>query len=218
MPTQTFFNLPEAKRKAILDVTIDEFAEHGFKNASISRIVAQAGIAKGSFYQYFADKEDLFLYLVRVAGEEKVKFLSGATPPNPQMGIFPYLEWLIDVGVQFRFAHPKLEQVVYRALMSDSGALGSEHLRQIKEQASGYYKQLVQMGVAKGDIDPSYDPDLVAFVFSVLTAELGLFAIKRLRLDEGSPDREELANRYLAEIRPLYMDLMRLLEHGLRPK
>lgn len=216
MPTQTFFNLPEAKRQSIIDITIDEFAEHGFKNASISRIVARAGIAKGSFYQYFADKEDVFLYLIRVAGEEKVKFLQGAVPPNPQMGIFPYLEWAIDVGVQFRFAHPKLDRVVYRAL-TDPSALGSDHLRQIKDQAAAYYKQLVQLGMARGDIDPGFDPELVAFVFSTLTAELGLFAIRRLHVDEEGINSAELAGRYVSEIRPLYMDLMRMLQHGLRP-
>ena len=64
MPKQTFFNLPDDKRQRILDVVIDEFADNDYANVSISRIVARAGIAKGSFYQYFEDKEDLSGYLV----------------------------------------------------------------------------------------------------------------------------------------------------------
>ena len=59
MPKITFFNLPDEKRQLILDIAIDEFAENDFANVSISRIVARAGIAKGSFYQYFEDKDDL---------------------------------------------------------------------------------------------------------------------------------------------------------------
>ena len=44
MPKETFFNLPEDKRQAILDLAIEEFAAHDYKNASISRIVERAGI------------------------------------------------------------------------------------------------------------------------------------------------------------------------------
>jgi AcrR family transcriptional regulator len=64
MPKDTFFNLPADKRALIRDVAISEFARYSYDAASINRMVAEAGIAKGSFYQYFEDKRDLFLYLM----------------------------------------------------------------------------------------------------------------------------------------------------------
>ncbi|MBK7920673.1 MAG: TetR/AcrR family transcriptional regulator [Chloroflexi bacterium] len=60
MPKDTFFNLPEDKRALICKVAVAEFAKHRFDKASINRIVAQSGIAKGSFYQYFEDKRIYF--------------------------------------------------------------------------------------------------------------------------------------------------------------
>jgi len=51
MPKQTFFNLPEEKREMVFNAAVEEFAEHGLKNASTNRIVKNSGIAKGSFYQ-----------------------------------------------------------------------------------------------------------------------------------------------------------------------
>ena len=72
MPKDTFFNLPGDKRTLICDVAIDEFADHPFDQASVNRIVAKSGIAKGSFYQYFEDKEDLFLYIIQRIAEEKI--------------------------------------------------------------------------------------------------------------------------------------------------
>ncbi len=51
MPNQTFFNLPEKKQATIIDLAIAEFANNDYKNASITKIVKQAKIAKGSFYQ-----------------------------------------------------------------------------------------------------------------------------------------------------------------------
>ena len=57
MPKQTFFNLPEGKRQAIIDVAIDEFASNDYRNASISRIAARAGISKVTLYRYFPNRD-----------------------------------------------------------------------------------------------------------------------------------------------------------------
>jgi len=69
VPKETFFNLDEKKRQHIMEVVIDEFAAHEYKSASISKICQVAGIAKGSFYQYFQNKKDL--YRVRVSKAPK---------------------------------------------------------------------------------------------------------------------------------------------------
>jgi AcrR family transcriptional regulator len=60
MPKPTFFNLPEAKRLLIIDTSLEEFASNTYDKASLSQIVLKAGIAKGSMYQYFNDKEELY--------------------------------------------------------------------------------------------------------------------------------------------------------------
>lgn len=64
MPKETFFNLPEQKRKAIFDAAVKEFSENMFSEASINRIVKAAQIPRGSFYQYFDGKEDLFSHVI----------------------------------------------------------------------------------------------------------------------------------------------------------
>ena len=64
MPTPTFFRLPEEKRARLLRSAWREFSSVRFSEASINRIVRDAQIARGSFYQYFADKDDLFFHLL----------------------------------------------------------------------------------------------------------------------------------------------------------
>ncbi|GAB4071914.1 TetR family transcriptional regulator [Barrientosiimonas marina] len=64
MPKQTFFNLPEAKRHTLMRAAEEEFSRAPLYEASIANIVKTAGIPRGSFYQYFADKEDAFFYLL----------------------------------------------------------------------------------------------------------------------------------------------------------
>ncbi len=64
MPTSTFFRLPEEKRQRLLDAAWEEFSRTGFSDASINQIIRNAHIPRGSFYQYFADKKELFWYLL----------------------------------------------------------------------------------------------------------------------------------------------------------
>jgi AcrR family transcriptional regulator len=45
-----FAKLPQTQRDAILRAALDEFAAHGFHDASLNRVIEAAGISKGSMY------------------------------------------------------------------------------------------------------------------------------------------------------------------------
>jgi AcrR family transcriptional regulator len=54
-----------ARREAILSAALDEFSARGFEATRLDDVARAAGIAKGTIYLYFRDKEDLFQELVR---------------------------------------------------------------------------------------------------------------------------------------------------------
>jgi len=60
MPSKTFMNLSEEKKEHLLECAKQEFTKHTLIDASINKIIQDAGISRGSFYQYFADKQDLY--------------------------------------------------------------------------------------------------------------------------------------------------------------
>ena len=64
MPKPTFFNLKEEKKEKIEKALLKEFSENTFEKASISSIILEANIPRGSFYQYFEDKEDAIYYVI----------------------------------------------------------------------------------------------------------------------------------------------------------
>ena len=94
MPTNTFFNLPIEKKKNIMNAAKSEFVEYSFYDASINRIIKNAGISRGSFYMYFENKEDLFLYILDGYREEVlaeiVKGVNGEKCDIFQMAIYIY--------------------------------------------------------------------------------------------------------------------------------
>jgi AcrR family transcriptional regulator len=57
----------EARRRAILESALAEFAERGFAAARLDDVALRAGVAKGTLYLYFEDKEALFEELIRSA-------------------------------------------------------------------------------------------------------------------------------------------------------
>ena len=62
MPSNTFFRLEKEKQDKILEASKKEFSKFPLEEASIANIVKEAGIPRGSFYQYFTGKEDVFFY------------------------------------------------------------------------------------------------------------------------------------------------------------
>ena len=77
--------LPAAdRRQQILDAALDVFAQQGFAQARLDDVAARAGIAKGTIYLHFADKEDLFRNLVIVAASpvlERLEMIAQQDPP-----------------------------------------------------------------------------------------------------------------------------------------
>ncbi len=64
MPKLTFYNLPKEKQQSLIKSGKEEFSNAPLSEASIANIVKAAGISRGSFYQYFEGKEDLYFYLL----------------------------------------------------------------------------------------------------------------------------------------------------------
>ncbi|MFS0750117.1 TetR/AcrR family transcriptional regulator [Oceanobacillus sp. 1P07AA] len=71
MPKVTFFNLPDEKRNKLMEAAEKEFSRVPLSQASISNIVKSACVARGSFYQYFENKEDAFYYLLKLQTEKR---------------------------------------------------------------------------------------------------------------------------------------------------
>lgn len=64
MPTESFYKLDKSKREKIIDAMKKEFSRVPFHEASVNRIVEEAGISKGSFWVYFESKEEATQYLI----------------------------------------------------------------------------------------------------------------------------------------------------------
>ncbi|MBR0484157.1 MAG: TetR/AcrR family transcriptional regulator [Oscillospiraceae bacterium] len=64
MPTEIFFRLTPVKQQHIIDAVKAEITRAPFEEFSIYNVVRASGISRGSFYQYFVNKEDILIFLL----------------------------------------------------------------------------------------------------------------------------------------------------------
>lgn len=87
MPKQTFFNLPKEKRDRIIAAAKEVFSKNSYEEASINQIVKLAQIPRGSFYQYFEDKDDLYGYL---SSQMFLRMIDAARQKLPECDYDPF--------------------------------------------------------------------------------------------------------------------------------
>ncbi len=214
MPKETFFNLPEEKRQQILDVAIDEFANRDYGSVSISRLVARAGIAKGSFYQYFENKEDLYIYLLQLIGEKKKEMFSLERPDPEHVGVFRYLHWVVENAFHFEMTYPELTRLGYRAFAAN--ILPQSFQAQVRQESMAFYRRLAALGQAQGNINQELNPDLVASIFEVVFTSLNQTLMGYIT-EHVAGEQHDQPLFIRQEVLQLYHQAIDILERGLAP-
>ncbi|MCL4268845.1 MAG: TetR/AcrR family transcriptional regulator [Anaerolineales bacterium] len=210
MPKQTFLNLPKEKHDTILNAAIDEFAQYGLENASTNRIVANSGISKGSFYQYFEDKLDVFKYILTVLEHEKIVFFKDTHPPSRNMDTFQYFRWMIKTGMEFNSSYPRLVYAISRVLLGE-GLYYGQMFAENRIKANKAFEMMIKQAIERGEVDPSVDVDL-----AVMIMETWSNAISTYILNEGMKQKDIMKWVRSAKTQEKIDKMLYVMEYGLR--
>jgi AcrR family transcriptional regulator len=210
MPKQTFLNLPQEKREIIMNAAIEEFADYGLENASTNRIVKNSGIAKGSFYQYFEDKQDVFMHMLAVIEQKEVEFFKEIHPPDQNMDTFHFFRWMVKAGMEFGLSHPRMIQAAWRVLLGEGLYYGKD-FTQYREKTKTVLTQMIQQAIERGEVDPSVDVEL-----AVMVMETWSNAITTYFLNEGIKQKDILKWMRSPKTQETIDKLLYVMEYGLR--
>ncbi|SKC76367.1 TetR/AcrR family transcriptional regulator [Maledivibacter halophilus] len=204
MPKQTFFNLSEEKREKILNTAIDEFAKYYYHKASITRIVNNTGIAKGSFYQYFEDKKDLFKYVIERIGRRKIEYLYPVIKDFDKYDFFDLVRMLYVQGAKFAVENPRFQKIGDYFVKDTDTKLKEEILGENIPKSNEIFIQLIKKGIEKGDINPNIDINLTATIITSLSIEIGEYFVKEMKVKDNT------------EIMPLIDKMLYILKNGIK--
>lgn len=178
--SKTFDNLPDEKRERVLDEATKEFAEHGYHQASINRIVDRLGIAKGSLFKYFGNKQKLFEYLFghAVARFKRPLKVIRDTPGND---FFERIEQSFLVSGRFVDAHPHIYSIYLKMLFNENFPLREKFLGEIRQAHAKYLRQLIEDGVETKQLPADIDIENAVFILhSTLDRFLQGYAVPSL--------------------------------------
>ncbi len=212
-PREIFNNLESQKKERILDTAIDEFATHGFRQASVNRMVQRIGIAKGSIFQYFGNKEGLFHFIFNHAVELVRRSLRQVKQETADADFFDRIRESLLAGIRFIQSYPRVYRIYLKMIFQEDFPLRAEFLQQVHLFSAEYLKPLVEAGIERGELrsglnvemtvfflDALMDRFLQAYCVSFLDAGAGLYhtsgeelerkaeeLIRLLRIGMGSP-------------------------------
>lgn len=148
MPKDTFLKLDNNKREAIIKAFLTEFTINSFDEASISKVVKRLGIAKGSIYQYFDNKIDLYTFLLHTCAVKKKEYL---TIDRKQFSDFwAYFMALYKVGYQFDHEHPLKSHFLHRLMQNVNSPSIRPLYSELKEQSINGFKKMVDYEIKTG--------------------------------------------------------------------
>ncbi|PKK93430.1 MAG: hypothetical protein CVV61_04670 [Tenericutes bacterium HGW-Tenericutes-6] len=161
MPSQTFFNLNQAKKERIMEAAIDEMSMHSYEYINLANIIRNAHIPRGSFYQYFEDKDDLCNYFYRYIGEKKMAFFGDLFLPSHDIPLLERFKLIYLKGFEFAKAYPKL-------MKAGQKMIGSEYyqknafVKDAMKQAILLYQNYIEIDQKKGRIRKDVDSHILA--------------------------------------------------------
>jgi AcrR family transcriptional regulator len=148
-----------ARRQAIIEAAMDEFIARGFAATRLDDVARRAGVAKGTIYLHFKDKESMFEELIRTAIVPLIGRL--ASPPPPGASVRSALEG---------FARTFIEEVattrrgdIVRLIIAEGPrfpAIADFYYREVITRGLAGMRALIELAVRNGEIS---QPELVRF-------------------------------------------------------
>jgi AcrR family transcriptional regulator len=142
------------RRGAILTAALEEFSGHGFEAARLEDVARRAGVAKGTIYLYFADKDTLFQELIRWQLTPVVGAFEQAAQADVPLRVVA--ERLIDVFVREIFGTRRKD--VIRLIVSEGPrfpTLAEFYYREVLSRMIEAFRSILRRAVARGELKSS---------------------------------------------------------------
>jgi len=195
MPKELFFKLDEEKRDRVINAAVDEFYEYGYHKASISRIVKRASIAKGSFYHYFEEKDDLYKYLFELGGERKIKYIGPVLMNIGAVDFFTLLRDTYLAGIRFSISEPKFSAIGQELVTMTNVKIKDEIMAENDQKGIDFFMNLLKMAQVNGELRLDLDLEFVAKM--IIAFNMNIVDLYLKECGEGPIDEEESMMKFV---------------------
>ena len=179
---------PGRKRDAIVEASMRHFAEHGYRGARVEDIAAEVGVAKGTVFLHFSNKEGLFLAAFQRAVSELPAWLD-APEDVREAGFWAVLDYWLQRTEEFLGEQWVANRVAMIARYDTAMGLRRPIDRFMRSEDPFGTLELVEFGVARGEIRDDVDVEMIASMLDWV-AERFQDALGSEELDPGLVHRQ----------------------------
>jgi AcrR family transcriptional regulator len=172
-----------SKKMQIMFAAVEKFLEKDFYQVTVVEIAEQAGVGKGTVYEYFASKEDLFKECFSYCADFYLQsFRQHLLKP---LSVKEVMHEIINTHLDLIRDNRKRLHLLYNERPSNFQELQSWVIKRRQELLQGMVK-LIESGIDKAEIRPEVDAAMAGRLFLALTYVVmgGMVIIDNLEVSE----------------------------------
>lgn len=188
VPASTVRKIRSAERRdAILAAALDEFSSRGFEAARLDDVARRAGVAKGTIYLYFRDKESLFQELIRAMLTPLVGTIEAMGQADVPLAVLA--DRIVELFVSEVYETRRKD--VVRLMISEGRRfpkLAEFYYREVLSRIIAAVRSLLRRAAARGEVPEDLAdfpqiiaaPGLVAIIWSGLFERFEPLDVRRM--------------------------------------
>lgn len=170
--SDTFRRLPPEKKELIYNEAIELFGRYGYDGLPVDRLCKEAGISKGSFFQYFPSKMHLLEFVILLFDDRLSNWIAEIKSQETGPRARDRLMHLYHAAVANAklFPSEKLFYLFVTHAMEHAGVVieGID----IERHLHAHVKQIIERGVQTGEIRGDIKPELIAYLVAIVIGAL----------------------------------------------
>lgn len=201
MPTATFLNLAKEKQERVLNAAVREFGIRNVQEANLSNIVKDAGIARGSLYQYFLTREDLYIYVFDTLRARRAEYVKPAFDLYKKVPFLRFFEDFYLRDSEYLLQNPShiaLGQQLYSNALNVSRGL----IQRLQNRYRDIFLLAIDHDIDRGEISPDVDASILADLCAHFVTDIFIF-------------QSVYSHLSMTNIREHCKKTLRIIEHGI---
>ncbi|MCS7202683.1 MAG: TetR/AcrR family transcriptional regulator [Dictyoglomus sp.] len=187
------------------------FAEKPYSQVDIEDVAKECGVAKGSMYQYFENKKEMYFYSIEVATKRLLELMKNYDFEN--ISLFDYIEKSFEETWDFVLKHPHEYTLLEKSAFYDDSPYREEIAEYYEKMTKDVLYNLVIKNQKAGFIRQDIPPEIVEIFIESSSWGLKRFFIHLIR--SKGIKITDLSTEYIKDLQKQYI---KLLKEGIENK
>lgn len=153
--------LKEKRRKEILEAALIVFSRNGYHKGTVSEIAKQADIGKGTIYEYFSSKKNIFEEMISFSLDYYIVVVKEGIESKETA--HDKLKFLLDFNIAFITQHLEVLKKVFFGVDHITSEFEGT-MSEFRDKVSSFILDLIKIGIENGEINKNINPETASLI------------------------------------------------------